>query len=102
MSGDGVMVEARRDFTFPSKFTQGKKKFSLPLFACMSNFVRSQVTHPSSFTGLLLRQRFIAHHALMVWFQLTNEKAAQIELSSDAPAALGKMPPHESQDVSWN
>lgn len=68
----------------------------------MSNLVQSQVTHPSSFTGLLLRQRFIAHHALMVWFQLTNEKTAQIELSYDAPAALGKMPPRECQDVSWN
>lgn len=52
------MVEARRDFSFLLKFMQGKKKFSLPLFACMSNFVWSQVTHPSCFTGLLLRQRF--------------------------------------------
>lgn len=50
------MVEARRDFSFLLKFM--KKKSSLPLFACMSDFVQSQVTHPSSFTGLLLQQRF--------------------------------------------
>lgn len=57
----------------------------------MSNFVRSHVTHMSSFTGLLLWQLFYCA-PFFNGIVSVDEKMAQIELSYDITAALSKAP----------